>query len=115
MVQLFDEVDSDHSGSISYKELIAAVEAHSSKIVSSNGDEADGGSKGVQAIGPAWLRGEIEKPAGVKDHGTWKGLVYTEEQQVRARCAAPPPRCAAPCEVCRASTHALLCKQTHAR
>ena len=78
-------------------------------------DEPADEPKGVQAIGPAWLRGEIEKPAGVKDHGTWKGLVYTEEQQVRARCAAPPPRCAALCEVCGASTHALLCKQTHAR
>eukprot|EP00618_Florenciella_parvula_P035784 CAMPEP_0119478320 /NCGR_PEP_ID=MMETSP1344-20130328/8113_1 /TAXON_ID=236787 /ORGANISM="Florenciella parvula, Strain CCMP2471" /LENGTH=586 /DNA_ID=CAMNT_0007512483 /DNA_START=41 /DNA_END=1797 /DNA_ORIENTATION=+ len=83
MVQLFDEVDSDHSGSISYKELVAAVEAHSSKIVSSKGDKADGGSKGVQAIGPAWTRGEIEKPAGEKDHGSYTTLVYTPEQQAR--------------------------------
>ena len=35
-------------------------------------DEPADEPKGVQAIGPAWLRGEIEKPAGVKDHGTWK-------------------------------------------
>ena len=27
---------------------------------------------GPAGIGPAWTRGEIEKPAGVKDHGTWK-------------------------------------------
>ena len=32
MVQLFDEVDADHNGSISYKELTGAVEAHLSKI-----------------------------------------------------------------------------------
>ena len=39
-----------------------------------------GGSGG---IGPAWTRGEIEKPAGEKDMGSWKALVYTEEQQAR--------------------------------
>ena len=32
-----------------------------------------GGRKGVQAIGPAWLRGEIERPAGEKDHGSYVG------------------------------------------
>ena len=32
MVQLFDKVDADHNGSISYKELVGAVEAHLSKV-----------------------------------------------------------------------------------
>eukprot|EP00440_Ansanella_granifera_P059497 gb/GFBE01064486.1/.p1 GENE.gb/GFBE01064486.1/~~gb/GFBE01064486.1/.p1 ORF type:complete len:408 (+),score=94.94 gb/GFBE01064486.1/:1-1224(+) len=34
-------------------------------------------------IGPAWTRGEIEKPAGTRNMGTWTALVYTEEQQRR--------------------------------
>ena len=34
-------------------------------------------------MGPAWTRGEIEKPAGEKDMGSYKALVYTEEQQAR--------------------------------
>lgn len=42
---------------------------------------------GVQSacrvIGPAWTRGEIEKPQGTKDMGGWTGLVYTLEQQER--------------------------------
>jgi len=38
---------------------------------------------GMRTIGPAWTRGEIEKPAGVKDMGGWTAGVYTEEQQAR--------------------------------
>lgn len=34
-------------------------------------------------LGPAWTRGEIEKPAGERNHGSWTSLVYTEEQQAR--------------------------------
>eukprot|EP00438_Fugacium_kawagutii_P031449 Skav200325 [mRNA] locus=scaffold1760:150800:168374:- [translate_table: standard] len=37
----------------------------------------------VGLIGPAWTRGEIEKPTGTKDMGTWKKMVYTSEQQER--------------------------------
>ena len=37
----------------------------------------------ARAIGPAWTQGEIEKPAGEKDMGSWKALAYTEEQQAR--------------------------------
>jgi len=37
----------------------------------------------VGAIGPAWTRGEIEKPAGTKDMGGWTAGVYTAEQQAR--------------------------------
>ena len=34
-------------------------------------------------IGPAWTRGEIERPAGSKDMGGWTAAVYTPEQQAR--------------------------------
>lgn len=37
----------------------------------------------VRALGPAWTRGEIEKPAGERDMGGWTALFYTEEQQAR--------------------------------
>jgi hypothetical protein len=33
--------------------------------------------------GPAWTRGEIERPEGTKDMGTWTAAVYTAEQQAR--------------------------------
>jgi len=33
--------------------------------------------------GPAWTRGETEKPAGQKDMGGWIANVYTKEQQHR--------------------------------
>ena len=36
----------------------------------------------VGAIGPAWTRGEIEKPAGTKDMGGWTAGATT---------SAPPP------------------------
>jgi hypothetical protein len=35
------------------------------------------------AIGPAWTRGEIEKPDGLRDMGGWTGNFYTTEQQHR--------------------------------
>ena len=38
---------------------------------------------GLGALGPAWTRGELERPAGEKDMGGWKAAVYTEEQQAR--------------------------------
>ena len=34
-------------------------------------------------VGPAWTRGEAEKPAGEKDMGGWTAAVYTAEQQAR--------------------------------
>lgn len=34
-------------------------------------------------VGPAWTRGEIERPAGTKDMGSWTAAVYTPEQQAR--------------------------------
>lgn len=34
-------------------------------------------------IGPAWTRGDKEKPLGDKDMGGWKMAVYTPEQQQR--------------------------------
>ncbi|CAE7532766.1 unnamed protein product [Symbiodinium pilosum] len=34
-------------------------------------------------VGPAWTRGEMERPAGRKNMGTWIAGVYTEEQQRR--------------------------------
>lgn len=37
----------------------------------------------VGLVGPAWTRGEAEKPAGEKNMGTWTASVYTEEQQAR--------------------------------
>ncbi|KAG8457954.1 hypothetical protein KFE25_012020 [Diacronema lutheri] len=37
----------------------------------------------VGLIGPAWTRGEGEKPAGERDMGTWTAAVYTAEQQAR--------------------------------
>mmetsp|Transcript_63054 Transcript_63054/g.133097 ORF Transcript_63054/g.133097 Transcript_63054/m.133097 type:complete len:648 (+) Transcript_63054:139-2082(+) len=52
---------------------------------------------GCRAIGPAWTRGEIEKPQGTKNMGTWTALVYTQEQQARLgvdeqgnKVASPP-------------------------
>jgi len=38
---------------------------------------------GVGGLGPAWTRGEIEKPAGEKSMGTYTVNFYTEEQQKR--------------------------------
>jgi len=35
------------------------------------------------ALGPAWTRGKIEKPAGTKNMGSWTAAVYTPEQQAR--------------------------------
>ena len=35
------------------------------------------------ALGPAWTRGELERPVGTKDMGGWTAAVYTEEQQAR--------------------------------
>ena len=37
----------------------------------------------TRTIGPAWTRGEIEEPKGVKNMGTWTAAVYTKEQQLR--------------------------------
>ncbi|CAL1134261.1 unnamed protein product, partial [Cladocopium goreaui] len=37
----------------------------------------------IGLAGPAWTRGEMERPAGTKDMGGWKALVYTPEQQER--------------------------------
>lgn len=37
----------------------------------------------VGMIGPAWTRGEIEKPLGSENMGTWIRSVYTKEQQQR--------------------------------
>ena len=34
-------------------------------------------------IGPAWTRGEMEKPLGQESRGTWTAAVYTAEQQAR--------------------------------
>jgi len=34
-------------------------------------------------LGPAWTRGEIERPAGTKNMGSWTAAVYTPEQQAR--------------------------------
>lgn len=36
-----------------------------------------------KTIGPAWTRGEIEKPMGERNMGSWISYVYTEEQQKR--------------------------------
>ena len=38
---------------------------------------------GYKTLGPAWTRGEIEKPLGEESRGTWTAAVYTEEQQAR--------------------------------
>ncbi|CAE7565308.1 unnamed protein product [Symbiodinium pilosum] len=54
-------------------------------------------------IGPAWTRGEMEKPAGTKNMGTWTAAVYTPEQQARlgvnefGQTPAAPAKAAAPC------------------
>ncbi len=37
----------------------------------------------ASVIGPAWTRGEIEKPAGERDMGGWTSTFYTTEQQHR--------------------------------
>ena len=42
---------------------------------------ATGGT--MAGMGPAWTRGEMEKPGGEKDMGSYKALVYTAEQQAR--------------------------------
>ena len=34
-------------------------------------------------MGPAWTRGEMERPAGEKSMGTWTAAVFTPEQQAR--------------------------------
>jgi hypothetical protein len=40
-----------------------------------------GGASSV--IGPAWTRGQLEKPAGERDMGGWISAFYTTEQQQR--------------------------------
>ena len=35
------------------------------------------------ALPPAWVRGEIERPEGERNMGTWVAAVYTPEQQQR--------------------------------
>eukprot|EP00439_Symbiodinium_sp_Y106_P084789 s569_g26.t1 len=48
-------------------------------------------------IGPAWTRGEMEKPAGTKDMGSWTAAVYTPEQQARLGVdESGKPKAAAP-------------------
>ena len=42
----------------------------------------DNGGK-TQALPPAWIAGNIEPPAGEKDHGDYTTCVYTVEQQSR--------------------------------
>jgi SAM-dependent methyltransferase len=44
---------------------------------------SSGGASSV--IGPAWTRGEFEKPAGQRDMGGWTSAFYTPEQQLRLR------------------------------
>eukprot|EP00933_Yihiella_yeosuensis_P071569 TRINITY_DN7977_c1_g1_i4.p2 TRINITY_DN7977_c1_g1~~TRINITY_DN7977_c1_g1_i4.p2 ORF type:complete len:131 (+),score=39.05 TRINITY_DN7977_c1_g1_i4:40-432(+) len=56
------------------------VEAISGATASASEDAVVGGMGGLP---PPWVLGEIEKPAGEKDMGGWKALVYTEEQQTR--------------------------------
>jgi hypothetical protein len=54
---------------------------------------------GRAGLGPRWTRGEIERPAGERNMGTWTAAVYTPEQQLRLGVdemgeptgAAPPP------------------------
>ena len=38
---------------------------------------------GPGSLGPAWTRGEMERPAGQRNMGTWTAAVYTAEQQRR--------------------------------
>ena len=38
---------------------------------------------GGKDLRPKWLRGEIEKPRGTKNMGTWTAWVYTKEQMER--------------------------------
>ena len=38
---------------------------------------------GRGSIGPAWARGEVEKPRGQESRGTWTAAVYTLAQQAR--------------------------------
>ena len=44
-----------------------------------------GSPDAASLIGPAWTRGEIEKPSGERDMGVWKSAFYTIEQQQRLR------------------------------
>mmetsp|Transcript_43279 Transcript_43279/g.106859 ORF Transcript_43279/g.106859 Transcript_43279/m.106859 type:complete len:126 (+) Transcript_43279:148-525(+) len=56
-------------------------------------------SRMLGLAGPAWTRGEAERPAGEKDMGGWNAAAYTEEQQARlgvdecgeSRSGATPP------------------------
>ena len=60
---------------------------------------------GLDALGPAWTRGELERPAGEKDMGGWKAAVFTEEQQARLGIDAEGHP--APTPVARQTTQAL--------
>ena len=42
-----------------------------------------GGGGGGGGVTSAWLRGEIERPSGEMDMGTYSTLAYTQEQQSR--------------------------------
>lgn len=44
---------------------------------------ANGGKEKTRAIGPAWTRGEMERPAGERHMGGHSESFYTEEQQRR--------------------------------
>jgi diphthamide biosynthesis protein 3 len=54
--------------------------------LSLSGDDDDSETPalvGAGGVGPAWTRGELEKPAGTEDKGSWTAAVYTLEQQTR--------------------------------
>lgn len=51
--------------------------------VDESGNPSSSSTGFVQAVGPAWTRGELEPPQGTRSMGDWTAAVYTEEQQHR--------------------------------
>ena len=67
----------------SYKAAVYTAEQQARLKVDKHGQPAAAAAAAVGALPPAWVRGEIEAPAGEKDMGSWKAAVYTAEQQAR--------------------------------
>ena len=81
------ESDSEESYNYYYESIVELI-SNAQILKDTKDDDADVNVDDIpsaikQTLGPPWMRGEIEKPAGKKDHNSWTSLVYTEEQQER--------------------------------
>lgn len=95
----------DETGNKVAKEAPVAAKAYQVPVSAPVAAPAAAGRIGL--VGPAWTRGEIEKPAGTKDMGGWQGLVYTAEQQARLGVDEMGNKLAKEAPVAKAGSQAL--------